>query len=219
MTATTDTYLALLPSEHANKPNFTAALKALTQGLVDIINTEVLVMTGYDLDVAIGVQLDAIGKWIGVTRSVAIPITGVYFAFDTATVGWDQGTWQGAYDPSTGLTNLPDDAYRTLLRAKIGINHWDGTMPSLIAIMSQVFIGTGTTVFGYDHQDMTMDIVISGVAPSALNLALLTRGVLNPKPAGVKVNYITSSTGGSPIFGFDIENVYISGFDVGSWSV
>jgi hypothetical protein len=40
------------------------------------------------------------------------------------------------------------------------------------------------------------------------------------KPEAVHINgyYVTSNPGG-PLFGFDVENNLISGFDVGAWGV
>jgi hypothetical protein len=84
----------------------------------------------FDLDQAAGDQLDIIGLWVGVGRRVKTPPIGVYFSLDIVSVGFDQGVWQGPFDPSMGITLLDDDTYRLLIRAKIGANHWDGTLAS-----------------------------------------------------------------------------------------
>jgi hypothetical protein len=218
MTAVIDTYVALLPSEHADKPLFTSALKALVQGFVDELNAEIAIATGFDIDTAVGAQLDQIALWVGVNRFLSLPITGVYFSFDTAGVGWDQGIWKLATDPSTGISALPDDSFRILIKSKIVANHWDGTTPGLMSIINYVFASAvGTFIFVYDNQDMSMNVVITGVALSPVNYALLTQGHIVPTPAGVLVNYITGS-GGSPLFGFDASSPYIAGFDTGTWA-
>lgn len=54
--------------------------------------------------------------------------------------------------------------------------------------------------------------------PSAVFLALLAGGYIPLKPEGVRVNYtIVTSVEGAPIFGFDVQNDLIAGFDVGAW--
>ncbi|PXV60875.1 Protein of unknown function [Dyella jiangningensis] len=211
-------YTGLITSEHADKPKFSAMVAAVAQCFVDQQNALGGFIPAFDLDQAVGDQLDIIGLWVGVSRRVNTPLTGVYFSFDITGVGFDQGVWQGPFDPSTEVTLLDDDTYRTLIRAKIGANHWDGTLGSSAAILNQIF-ESGTHVFIQDNQDMTMTIGVSGTIPSAILLALLKGGYIPLKPEGVLVNsYIVTSSTGSPIFGFDMTGPYVSGFDSGSWA-
>ncbi|MET3654101.1 DUF2612 domain-containing protein [Dyella japonica] len=211
-------YVGLITSEHADKPKFSAMVAAVAQCFVDQQNALGGLIPAFDLDQAVGDQLDIIGLWVGVSRRVNTPLTGVYFSFDIAGVGFDQGVWQGPFDPSTGVTLLDDGTYRILIRAKIGANHWDGTLGTSAAILNQIF-DNGTNVFIQDNQDMTMTFGVSGVIPSAVLLALLKGGYIPLKPEGVLVNsYIVTSSSGAPIFGFDMENQYVSGWDVGAWA-
>ncbi len=73
--------------------------------------------------------------------------------------------------------------------------------------------------FVVDNLDMSMTIGISGVVPPILFLALLEQNFLPLKPEGVRIDYEITSDSGSPVFGFDIENDYIAGFDHGAWGV
>ncbi|KVE40084.1 DUF2612 domain-containing protein [Burkholderia sp. BDU5] len=210
-------YTSLITSEHRDKPRFAATVAAVVQPLVDQMNLLASMPGKFDLDVAVGDQLDAVGQWVGVSRRIRTPLTGIYFSFDIAGLGFDQGIWKGPFDPDTGLTVLDDDTYRLVIRAKIGANHWDGTLASSAAILNSIF-GSGTHVFIEDHQDMSMTIGISGKVPSAVFLALLAGGYIPLKPEGVHVNYtIVTTVDGAPLFGFDMENAYVSGFDVGAW--
>jgi len=209
-------YVGLITSEHADKPKFSAMVAAVAQCFVDQQNSLASFVPAFDLDQAVGDQLDILGLWVGISRRVDTPLTGVYFSFDITGVGFDQGVWQGPFDPFTGVTLLDDDTYRILIRAKIGANHWDGTLGTSAAILNQIF-DNGTNVFIQDNQDMTMTIGVSGVIPSAVLLALLKGGYIPLKPEGVLVSsYVVTSNDG-PIFGFDMENQYVSGFDVGAW--
>lgn len=212
-------YSALITSEHQTKPKFVAAIQALTAGFADGLGSEASVIINYDLDAAVGNQLDLIGQWVGIPRQITVPLTGVYFAWDTAGVGWDFGSWQGPYDPTSGLASLPDDAYKLLIRAKIGANHWDGTVPSLLILLNQAFQGSGSLVFAIDNQDMTMTIGVAGAIPTNIIVGLLRGGYLVPKPSGVAINYLVTSAAGAPIFGWDVASPSIAGWDVGAWGV
>lgn len=210
-------YTSLITPEHASAPKFMAMVAAVAQCFVDQQDLLLSVPGEFDLDNAAGVQLDAVGLWVGIKRQVSTPLSGVYFSLDVAGLGFDQGVWQGPFDPSTGITSLDDDTYRLLIRAKIGANRWDGTLDSSAQILASIF-GSGTQIFIQDNGDMSITIGIAGTPPSVLFLALLKGGYIPIKPEAVLVNfYLVTSQAGSPIFGFDVENQYVSGFDVGAW--
>lgn len=217
MSQVTD-YLSLITSEHVSKPRFSAMVTVVAQCFVDQINVVQSIPAAFDLDFAIGAQLDAVGLWAGITRQVKTPLS-VYFSFDLSGLGFDQGNWQGPFDPNSGLTSLDDETFRILIRAKIAANSWDGTIPGAAAAYANLFGNSGSYIFIQDNQDMTMTIGVSGAIPSALIVSLLTGGYLPLKPEGVRVIYLIPSVNNTPLFGFDVENKYISGFDVGSWGV
>lgn len=210
-------YTGLITSEHNQRPKFMGVVAALAQPMVDLMNLLGTMPDKFDLDTAVDAQLDDVGRWVGISRRVATPLTGVYFSLDTAGVGFDQGNWKGPFDPDTGLTDLDNETYRLVLRSKIGANHWDGTLESSAAILNSIFNGD-TYVFIQDNQDMSMTIGVAGKVPSAVFLALLEGGYIPLKPEGVRVNYvIVTSVDGEPVFGFDVENQFIAGLDVGAW--
>ncbi len=212
-------YTDRITPEHADKPKFVSLVDGITMDVSAIRDLELSLVESCGLDIAQGAQLDVIGQWVGISRNVKTPIVGVYFSFDTAGLGFDQGVWKGPFDPDTGLTILPDDTYRILIKAKIGANRWDGSMAGWKAIIDQIF-PPETNIFVQDNGDMTMTVVVAGVIPSALFLALLTGGYLPLKPEAIGVAYyLVTSTPGAPVFGFDTENEFISGFDVGSWAI
>ncbi|MBO9332919.1 DUF2612 domain-containing protein [Achromobacter xylosoxidans] len=215
--ADNDKYLGLITALHRDKPKFSAMIGAVSQSFVDAQAVFAGLIPGYDLDLAIGVQLDAVGLWVGISRNVRTPLEGVYFSFDVAGLGFDEGVWKGPFDPDSGVTTLDDDTYRLLIRAKIGANHWDGTLGGSAEILNFIFGGTGTYVFIQDNGDMSIDIGVSGTRPSAVFLALLTGGYIPIKPEGVRVNYYVIPNQDGPLFGFDVTNEYISGFDSGIW--
>lgn len=209
-------YLALITTEHSGKPKYMAMLQAVLGPMVEALNVSQELPADFDLDQAIGAQLDIVGLWVGIGRRVNTPLVGVYFSFDIPNLGFDLGVWKGPFDPDSGIVELDDETYRTLIRAKIGANHWDGTLGQSKAILDLVF-NDGTHVFIQDNQDMSMTIGVSGVMPSAISLALLTGGYIPIKPEGVRVDYYIVTSVDGPLFGFDVSNEYISGFDQGSW--
>lgn len=210
-----DDYLNLITSEHREKPNykamvsFGASVYVYLQGLLGSM------IPLFDVDIAAGDQLDIIGKWVGITRNVKIPITGVYFSWDAdASLGWDYGTWQGHLAP-TDLNSLPDDAYRLLIKAKIAANQWDGTTDGAYAIWESVF--SNLTILIQDHQDMSYDLAVVGGIIDSLTLALLTGGYIPLKPEGVHVNEYLVSVDTNKAFGWDVESDFIGGWDESSW--
>lgn len=188
MTGDVTPYLALLPSEHADKPNFVAVLTAAVQPFADQQVTLKSLPTQFDLDSAVGVQLDALGVRVNRDRYALGP--------------------------------LADDVYRTLLRATVIANHWDGSVAGAYEAWDALFAPAGISILIIDHQDMSMSLGLVGVVPDADTIALLTGGYLNLKPAGVRIDgYFYPTVGDAPLFGFDVENSNISGFDAGNWAV
>lgn len=220
MTVQLSQYTSLITSEHNEKPRFMAMISLLGQWAVDRQNMLASIPGLFDIDDAVGQQLDWVGQWVGISRNLSIPLTGIYFSFDTAGLGFDQGTWLGPFDPTTGLVSLPDNAYRTLLYAVIAANNWDGTVPGAYTSWNTIFEPLGYSILIEDGQDMTMTVALIGPTPDAVTLALFTGGYLNLRPAAVGITfYYTQSVPNVPIFGFDAENPSISGFDVGAWAV
>lgn len=214
----TSKYLSLITSEHNQKPKFMTMVQNVVQSIAD----NIFVLNGmqvlFDVDTAIGDQLDIVGQWIGDTRNIAVPLTGIYFSFDTVGLGFNQGTWYSAFNPVTGIVMLSDEAFRTLLRARIANNAWDGTIPGAYAVWNTAFSGTGIGVLIQDLENMHMIMALIGPVPDAVTLALFKGGYLNIKPAGVKIDaYLTPTVPNAPYFGFDVENLSIAGFDIGAW--
>lgn len=219
-------YTDRITNYHRGKPLFVEHVDLSTRPLTDVSAAMYGLISAFDIDDAIGVQLDALGEWIGRSRIVSQPISGVYFSFDTAGLGWDQGVWQGPYDPDSGYTSLSDDTYRIILKAKIAINNWDGTNDSLPQILDAALEGSGLTMQIVDNQDMTIGVWVfpdTDISNVSLELiAAIRQGYLTVKAAGVYAgsisipSVITPSTG-NKFFGFDLENQYIAGFDDGAW--
>lgn len=213
-------YTDMITSQHRGKEKFESIVSLDTLAFSDIAELLATLPSLYDLDVAVGVQLDTVGEWIGLSRYIGTQLAGVYFSFDDTELGLDAGIWKGPFDPLTGLTRLDDESYRLALRAKIGANHWEGSAASLQAILNQIFTGYDTSVFIGDHQDMSISYYLVGPLPAQVIVSLLTGGYLSIKPAGVQIRgYFKPSTDSAPILGLDCSGDYVAGLDSGSLAV
>jgi len=89
--ASPSTYLSLITSEHRDKPLFMALIAALVQGSVDQQYVLSTFSSLFDLDLAVGDQLDKLGAWIGVSRNLEAALsvttypTSTQLAVDTFT--------------------------------------------------------------------------------------------------------------------------------------
>lgn len=181
-------YLQLLTSEYHDSPKLNAFLQAMLRKFDDASQCLVLMDTAFDVDYAIGVQLDAIGLIVGVSRTVG-------------------------FQPSNGVSPVLSDAtYRLLLIAKIAQNQWNGSITSMYGIWQQLFPSGRITVA--DQQNMTADILITGSFTSIIQ-DLITNGYIVPRPQGVLYNYEFPEF---PMFGFDLDNSYVAGFDTGKFT-
>ena len=208
-------YCGLVTHEH-RKPKFLAWIAALVQPFVDLQVLAASLPAAYDLDTAAGAQLDQVGIWIGVTRKLLVPITGVFFAWDTPGVGWNQGQWRGPYQTGDMLFSLGDDDYRLLLKARIASNSWDGTIPGAYDVWEIAFAALPQQFLMLDNQDMSVSIIVIGSPLTNVQRSLLLSGELDLKAAAVRIKgYYFLPRG--PIFTWDIDAGLSGGWDQGSW--
>lgn len=216
-------YTELITGYHAAKPKFKAHVDLSTRPMLDTAVIEQALIDAFDIDTAQGVQLDVIGYWVGRSRVVAKLISNAYFSWDADGTGYEQGIWQGPYDPDAGFTALTDETYRIVLKTKIAINHWDGTNQTLPGIIETALADSGITMQLVDNQDMTISAWL--FADEGVNhvsnelIAVIQQGYLTIKAAGVYCSGIITPSVDKQFFGFDMENKYFAGFDSGAWGV
>lgn len=212
-----DDYLNLFPSQHRQKPRCMATAEALLRPLERIADILEELRTAFDLDRAIGGQLDAVGVRVGRGRYLNTPMDGLYFALETEGVGIDEGIWKGDHDPETCRYTLPDDFYRLLLRAKVAANAWDGTIPGAYEVWEQAFAATGSQILIQDNQDMTMSVGIAGLPLNPVFEQLLLQGYIPLKAEGVGCRYYVLTLASGPLFALDCDTEALAGLDTGSW--
>jgi hypothetical protein len=141
----------------------------------------------FDLDVAVGYQLDTIGRLVGVKRLLE-------------------------FVPSGGESPLLDDeTYRFLIKATIIKNTWKGKLEDLYSAW-RVLYPESKLFQIQDLQDMTFNVIIAGDFTS-LQKELISKGYIIPKAEGVRINLMTiTDTTGYPLFSYDMNDLYYSGY-------
>ncbi|RKQ40611.1 DUF2612 domain-containing protein [Enterobacter sp. R1(2018)] len=182
-------YSELIPASQREAPNYAKTLDVLTTAFTTQQTVSRSLINNFDLDKAIGAQLDIIGKWIGSTRRIFAPIEDYFFSFDSETLGFDYGYWKNRYDSEFGFVDLDDSNFRTVLRAKIGANNWDGTNQTLPDILQGIYPKKDILISYTDNQDMTMTVTVKGKSISTITKEIIRQGYLAIKPAGITVNY------------------------------
>lgn len=143
-------YTDKITSEHRNSPKFIATVSLSVAPYVALQAFLAALPSQFDLDAAVGAQLDVVGQWINQSREISVPIPDVYFAFDDDLRGFDRGVWKGPYDQEYGIDRLDDDTYRRLLRTLVLANSWDGTAEHAQQIYNFFFDDPATAVFIQD---------------------------------------------------------------------
>ena len=187
-----DGYRKLLTSEYKTRPKLTAWLLWLLSEGLTYRNTIQEFLDAFQLDTAVGAQLDVIGRIIGVNRLLSFyPIGGESPVMD-------------------------DDTYRLVIKAAIVRNYWKGTLDELYEAWEVLF--PEVTIQIQDNQDMTFNVVIVGAFTSLMR-ELIVNGYIVPKPEGVRINIMTiTDTTGLPLFAYDLDNLNYSGYTA-HWAV
>lgn len=189
MSLSTNKYTDLIAGYHFEKPLFTQWIYALTQPLITAQNRLAEMQSDFDIDTAVGAQLDAVGVRVGISRKLPVSITGVFFSFDIAGVGFDEGVWLGRYESPDGITTLDDETYRNILKTKVLFNHWDGTVEGLHYLIDQVAMIFDCPIKYKDNQNMTVNILLPSKTTTPIVWSVLSRGFIDITTAGVMANF------------------------------
>jgi hypothetical protein len=183
-------YLKLFTSQYQNSTNLLAWQTALMTPLDDLATCIEQFNYAYSVDVAVGNQLDVLGEWIGISRTVP-------------------------FQPTGGVSPVLDDTtYRLLLEATIFNNTWDSTIASLYKAWNVLF-PNGRLII-QDNQNMTANISHTGAFTSIVQ-DLINNGMIVPRPEGVLYNP-TAGPSSRPYFGYDLNTSDIAGFDTGHFT-
>lgn len=200
-----DYYANLLIIQYAFKPKAAATIRALAHmalcgTLIDEVDQ------AFNLDTAVGVQLDILGKYVGVDRYFSRTDPKNYFAFtdyeETApdanekhgfstydTFDGDNLNGTLTYNSVVTLRNsLSDDDYRKILRLRILQNHSNHSRKSIDDGLFAIF-GHDLYVSASGVMSMTYTVA-SEIAP--LIAVAFDKGVL-PRGMGVEITLVTAT--------------------------
>lgn len=188
----------------------TQPLDTARQRLIDLQND-------FAIETAVGDQLDAIGVRVGISRTLPVKLTGVYFALDdVGGVGLDLGVWKGQFDPDDGTTTLGDETYRAVIQSKVLMNQWDGqngTLPDFLSRVFGYFDVDGKAIDLQDLQNMHLAINLTQSTTPPIVWELISRRIIDVVAAGVTLVL----TDNNPWFGLDYDTDSVKGLDEGYW--
>jgi hypothetical protein len=210
-----DEYKALLIKQYWEKPKALAeiSLKAGSwdkmRGLLSSLDS------AFDLDFAVGAQLDVLGRIVGIPREVPDVIARAYFGFS---INPDSLGFSDKFDPlriggpffdkfSNPFTpqQLNDSDYQFFIRVKVALNWASGYVSSedRISIQDVILSAFDGRAYVVDNLDMTLKLYVSPVV-SLERLRLIQRLGLLPKPQGVRYDVIIHAEPGAT-FGFSLN--------------
>lgn len=147
-------YANLLIIQYNQKPKASATIQATAKPF--IMNKLALdIQSAYNIDTAIGVQLDVLGEYIGLSRNA---------------------------QTFTGPVTLDDNDYRTLLKVKTVENSSKGSLYDIQQILTGFF---GDDLLVFDYADMSLDYFFNSSIGSETLAEVFVKDGLLPKPMGV----------------------------------
>lgn len=191
----------LLIKQYWEKPKAKAEieLKALTWERVRLFLSAL--DPAFDLDNAVGAQLDVLGRIVGIGRSVPAVIAKIYFGFETnpASKGFadkfdamrESGPLFDKFSSAFTDLQLGDSDYRFFIRIKAALNRASAYIASddYISIQDVVLAAFDGRAYVIDNLDMTLTLYVSPVV-SLDRLRLIQALNLLPKPQGVRYKVI-----------------------------
>lgn len=188
-------YTELITSEHKDRPKFSAMVDAVSGAWASLYDETLSIPAAFDLDTAVGAQLDVIGEWVGQTRIIPNVLVVLFFGFqdNPAALPYGEegnlsvgGRFLEEGEPESGTTVLADPEYRTILRAKIVRNNSFGSTADIVR--SLAFIFDAPAVIS-DPGIMAIGVAI-GRPLTLVEQAIITGLDILPRPAGVRLEWI-----------------------------
>jgi len=216
-----DDYAKLLILQYYNKPKAYAEIKTIADEFENNVNLLKSFDQAFDIDYAVGNQLDIIGKIIGISRTVPSIIPKNFFGFsdNPAMYGFADKfnnsivayPFANKFEPLYSDLKLNDTDYRFFIKAKISKNTVNARMSSdngdsILDVINYLFEGKA---FVIDNRNMSLTLYIDDSFDST-KISYIKQLDLLPKPQAVyyEVIIIYDSAG---FFGFD-DNVEALGF-------
>lgn len=179
-------YSDLLILQYLNQPRAMAMIQTVVEPVI-MNQLPIDVQNAFALGTAEGVQLDVIGKYVGVSRT--------------------------GYGLDGQVITLDDDDYTTLIKMVIIRNNSGSSLATIQSLLAANFPGE---IFISDNQTMGLNYLIKESLGTSDLLELLVTGGYLPRPMAVEVSATIVPDIEFPFFGFyDSSNpgATISGFN------
>ena len=177
-------------------------------------------LSAFDVDTAVGAQLDIIGRVVGTNRRIPHVLNKNFFGFDDNILATgfgsltevlpDRATFYSIFSSPHSDLQLSDPHYRIFIKMKIAKNVTLGVMAASqsVSIVNVVFTAFNGEAYVKDNKDMSLTLYISDAIEEEAVRVLEIMDLL-PKPQGVR--YIIVRADLSETFGFD-DNPESKGF-------
>lgn len=181
-------------SQYAHSPILLALLDSIDEWISPDANFENFYNLVLNIDTAVGYGLDVWGRIVGVVRVLTV-VDNFYFGFaqenNEALVGtFDQAPFFSGETVTSNFT-LTDDSFRRLIFAKAAANLTDGSIPSINAILMNLFQGRGACYVA-DGLNMTETFTFNFKLDPVDVAIVVSSGVL-PRSTGVRALYSYST--------------------------
>jgi hypothetical protein len=184
-------YLLKVTSQYQNSPKFLEWLSIPLLICQHVHECSDNMPAEFDLDSAVGVQLDIIGQYLGQSRTLP-------------------------FDPTDGTSPyLEDNLYRKILVLKTMTNYWDGSLHSIYVAWNAIFDEAYLKII--DNMDMTATVTLSGLMTQLVK-DMIYNDLILPRPEGVQYIYsqdVIPETAAT--FSYDMNTDYFKGYDESWW--
>lgn len=202
----------LLIKQYWEKPKAKAEIEMLAASWDKARALLAMLDPAFDLDNAVGAQLDVLGRIVGISRSVPGIIPKIYFGFS---INPDSKGFSDKFDPlraggpffdkfSIPFTSLQldDNDYRFFIRVKASLNRASAYLKSneYISIQDVILNAFQGRAYVVDNLDMTLTLYVSPLV-TLDRLRLIQALNLLPKPQAVRYKVLVQAEPGAT-FGF-----------------
>jgi hypothetical protein len=210
-----DQYTLMLIKQYWEKPRARAEIEAMVstwQTVADLLRS---LDRAFDLDFAVGKQLDIIGRIVGVPRNVPAILQRVRFGFsiNPVCVGFadrfdftrESAPFFNRFDRALTSQQLDDEKYRRVIRVKVAKNSCAAVMSSddRNSLQDVIRLAFDNRAYIVDNQDMTITLYISP-SVSTEEIRLLQRLDLLPRPQTVNYKLVIIAEP-TKTFGFSLN--------------
>jgi len=208
-------YKKLLIIQYANKPKANKHIEAIISKFSEIYDLLNSFDRAFDVDLAIGKQLDIIGKIVGVSRIVPFSVPKKYFGFRDNPSAYPMGdkfddgvvshTFKDKFEIPYATSELDDTDYRFFIKAKITKNYAKATMidSNHFSVQNAVDYLFDGLAYVTDMRNMVMGVYMDKTFTYNM-IQYIKQLDLVPRPQGVGSVFISYDSRGT--FGFNPHN-------------